>query len=117
MRDVPICRMALEELALALPRILHALFQVDVLLAPVHHPDEAELERVNASGEYVEGVRAGVHKVELGENADGASSLRVDGPCKLECLGVGEIDVGCGDCEDDAAGETLVCEVDGQVSG
>ena len=94
--------MCAEELVLGVECLLHVLLRVDILLTAVHHADEAELERVDAAGEDVDGVGAGVHEVKLGEDADGASALRIDGARELERVRVGEVDVGGGDSEDDA---------------
>ena len=85
-----------EELGLGLERVRHGLLDVDVRLRAVHDADEAELERVHAPGEDVERVRACVHEVEFGEDADGASALGVDGAGELEGFGIGEVDVGGG---------------------
>lgn len=48
--------------------ILKTLPAVDVLLAPVDDTNESELERANASSEYIKGVGASVHEVEFGED-------------------------------------------------
>jgi hypothetical protein len=92
-------------LRLFLHRVRHGQALVDILLAPVDDSDEAELERVDATGEDVGSVRAGVHKVELGEDADRSEASRVDRAGKFEGVGVGKVDVGGGDGEDDAGEE------------
>jgi hypothetical protein len=99
---IPIRGMTLEEIGFGLERVSHGFFRVDVLLAPVDEADETEFERVDASGEDVERVGAGVHEIEFGEDADGASALWIDGACEFEGFGVGEVDVGGGDGENDA---------------
>lgn len=78
MRNIPIRTVILEKLSLTLQRIAHPLLRRDVQLTTVDHADEPELEGVDAAGEDVEGVGAGVHEVELGEDADGAAALGVD---------------------------------------
>ena len=92
--------MTLEELILALSCVLHALLRVDVLLATVDYTDKTELEGVHPSRKDVKGIRAGVHNIELGEHADSAPPLRVDGSRELERVGVCEVGVGGGDSED-----------------
>ena len=47
-------------------------------------------------------MRARIHRVELGQDADRPLALGVNGPCKLQRLGVGKVNVGGGDSEDDA---------------
>jgi len=102
-RDVAVPRVRAEEVLLGAQLVAHGLGRVDVLLAAPDDADETELERVDAAGQDVGGVRAGVHEVQLGEDADRAPALRVDGPSELERLGVGEVDIGRRDGEDDAA--------------
>jgi hypothetical protein len=101
-RDVPILRMASEELRLAFERVGHALVGVDVPLRAVHDADEAQLERVHAPREHVLRVRARIHQVQLGEDADRPPALGVDGPRKLERVRVGEVYVCGGDGENNA---------------
>ena len=83
-RDVAVRGVGAEELGLGVERVRERLVRVDVCLRAVHDADEAELERVDAPGEDVERVRACVHEVELGEHADRASALGVDGARELE---------------------------------
>jgi len=64
--NIPVRRMVFEKLRLVVERILHALFRVDVLLATVDDTDETEFKRVNASGEDLKRVGAGIHEVEFG---------------------------------------------------
>jgi hypothetical protein len=47
-------------------------------------------------------VRASIHQVHLGEDADCLPALWVDGSRELEGVGVGEFYVCGGDCENDA---------------
>ena len=94
--------MALEEVGLALERVGHALVNVNVLLRAVHDADKAKLERVHTPREYVECMRARIHQIELGQDADCPPALRIDGPRELEGLRVGKVDVSGGDSEDDA---------------
>lgn len=102
--DVPVGGVGAEELGLGVEGVGEGLVGVDVGLGAVDDADEAELERVDAAGEDVEGVGAGVHEVELGEDADGAPALGVDGAGELEGFGIGEVDVCGGDGEDHAGG-------------
>ena len=106
-RDVAVRGVGPEELALALERVAQRLLRVDVRLRAVHDADEAQLERVHAPREDVERVRARVHQVELGEHADRAPALGVDGPRELEGFRVREVDVRGGHGEDYAEGDGL----------
>ena len=112
MRDIPIRRMAPKEFLFGRESVGHVLLGVDVLLRAVHDADEAELERVDASGEDVERVRARVHEVELREHADRASALWVDGTRELEGFRIREIDVRGGDGEDHAGRGSGMNKVD-----
>ena len=47
-------------------------------------------------------MRARIHQVELGQDANRPPALGVNGPRELQGLGVGKVDVGGGDGEDDA---------------
>ena len=61
------------------------------MLATVDDADETKLQRVNTTHEDVECVRSGIHEVKLGENADGAPPLRVNGASELEGVRVGKV--------------------------
>jgi hypothetical protein len=84
MRNISIRGMIPEELGLRLECVMHGFVRVDILLAAVHDADEAKLEGIDATRENIKCVRAGVHQVELGEHANRAAALRVNGPRKLE---------------------------------
>lgn len=66
MRDIPITRMGPEKLCLAAYGLVHGFTGVYILLTPIDDTDEAELERVDPTGEDVKGVGTGVHQVEFG---------------------------------------------------
>lgn len=100
----PIGRVSGKELLLLLCCILHRQTNVDVLLRPVDDTDEAELERVDSTGQDVGRVRPLVHQVKLGEHADRPQPSRVDRPGELERIRVGEVHVGGRDGEDDRVG-------------
>lgn len=104
MSNIAVACMVPEELGLRRELLAHGLVAVDVLLAPTNDADEPELERVDAAGEDVESVRAGVHEVKLGQDPDGTSTLRVDLARELERLGVCEIYVRRGNGKDNAGG-------------
>ena len=101
-RDIAVLRMTLEEVGLAIKRVRHALVDIDVLLRADHEANKAKLERVHAPREYVERVRARIHRVELGQDDDRPPVLGIDGPRELQGLGVGKVDVGGRDSEGDA---------------
>ena len=67
--------MVLEEVGLAPERVGHALV---VQLRAVHDADKAELEQEHAPREYVERMRAHIHQVEVGQDADCPPALRID---------------------------------------
>ena len=89
--DVPVLQMTFEELCLAFEGVGHVLVGVDIPLRTVHDADEAQFERVHASCEHVERVRASIHQVQLGEDADCPPALWVDGPHELVGVGVGKV--------------------------
>ena len=91
-RDIAVLRMTLEEVGLAIERVGHALFDIDVLLRAVHDANKAKLEGVHAPRKHVERVRARIHQVELGQYANHPPTLGVDGPRELQGLGVGKVD-------------------------
>lgn len=93
MRNVTVRRVLLEESRLVCSRILHGPLSVDILLTPVHDADETELERIDTAGKDIQGIGAGVHEIELGENTDSAVPLRVDRARKLERVRVGKVDI------------------------
>jgi hypothetical protein len=99
-RDIPKLHIVLEKLGFALKRVRHAVLRVDVPLRAVHDAEEAELQRVHPSREYVERVRARIHQVQLRQDADCPSPLRVYGPRELERIRVREVDVCGGDGKD-----------------
>lgn len=101
-RNVTVGRVVSEEVGLGLESLVHWLVPLDVLLRPVYHTNEAQLEGVHTAGEYVQCVCAMVHEVDLGEDADGPSPERVDMSCELEGFRVDDVDVRRGDGEDDA---------------
>jgi hypothetical protein len=74
-------------------------------LTPVHNADEPKLELIHTSGEDVEGVGPCVHQIEFGEDTDCSTALRVDRAGEFKGFGVGEVDVGPGDSEDNALKE------------
>lgn len=84
MGDVSVAGMRLEELHLVVEGLIHRLVAEDVLLGAVDDTDKAELERVDAAVEDVEGVGACIHQVELCQDTDGPSALRVDLPRQPE---------------------------------
>lgn len=101
-RDVPILWMTFEKLRLGFEGVGHALVGVDVPLRTVHDADEAQFERIHTSREYVKRVRASIHQVQLGEDADRPPALWIDGSREIEGVGVGEVYVCGGDRENDA---------------
>ena len=101
MRNVPVPGMVPEKLFLGPELVVHRFLGIDVLLTPADDPDESQLEGVHAPRQNVERVRAGVHQVELGQDADRASTLGIDGSGELERFRVCEIDIGGRNREDD----------------
>lgn len=97
MRNIPVRRMVLEKLCLALVGVFHIFVDIDILLRAVYYADKAELKGVDTAGEHIEGICALVHEVELREHADGPSALGVDRPGEFERFGVGEVDIGARD--------------------
>ena len=56
----------------------HRDIAVNVLLRTVDDANKAELERIDAASENVERMGALIHQVELGQNTNGATTLRID---------------------------------------
>lgn len=83
MGNIAIRGVVLEKLCLCVPRVLHALFRIDILLAAIDTADEAKLEGVYATGQDIQRIGARVHKIKFRENTDRAAALRVDRACKL----------------------------------
>ena len=102
MRNIPICRMVFEELCLRFSGILHTFFCIDILLAAVYTPNEAEFEGIDTSSEDIESVSTCIHQVQFGQDTNGATSLRIYCTCKFEGIGVGEVNVGGGYGQNDA---------------
>ncbi len=109
--DILIGSVGAEELLFSPSCCKHRDVAVDVLLGTVDDTDETELERVDTTSENIESVSALVHQVELGQDTDGASTLRIHGASELETVRVGKIDIRRADSEDDAVGlGNVVCD-------
>ena len=78
MCNIPIRRVRTEELHLLINRVFEWFVRIDILLTAIHDTNESQFQWVDAPGEDVERVRSCVHEVDLGENPDGATTLRVD---------------------------------------
>jgi hypothetical protein len=98
--NVSVGRVMLEELGFSLESLSHGLVALNILLGAVHNTNEAKLEGVNAARENVECIGTMVHKINLGQNTNCASTEGIDMAGKFESFGVDEIDVGWGDSED-----------------
>lgn len=94
----------LEVLLLLLELLGDGLVGLDASLVAHDHAHVAELERVGAVLEVVEGVAAVLEEVELREDADGADAVGVDAAGELEAVGGGKVGGGLGDGEDEAVG-------------
>jgi hypothetical protein len=92
-RHVPVSRVHAEELALRLECIGEVLVALDILLRAVDRSNESKLERVYASRENVESVRAVVHKIELCEHTNGALSGGIDMTSELQRFRVDDVHV------------------------
>ena len=68
----------LEEFGLLGKCIRDATALVDILLRAALHTDVAELQRNNLSHDDVKAVCALVHEVDLGEDTDGALTVRIN---------------------------------------
>jgi hypothetical protein len=86
----------------------HALVGVDVPPQIIHDIDESQFERVlHASREHVKRVRASIHQIQLGKDADCPLALWVDRSRELEGVRVGEVHVCGGNRENDAIVQVL----------
>lgn len=92
--NVPIARMAQEELALRGQGRMDVLSALDILLGPVHHADVATAQRQQLVLENIARIRSLVHQIELGDDTDRPDALRVDLFGQLERITVGQIGVG-----------------------
>lgn len=93
--------MLFEELAFKSTCIMHGAVLVDGLLRAVDNTNPAAAEGKCATFKDVKSVSAFIHDVDLGEDADGAVELGVDGAGSADGGRVGEIGVGGADSEDD----------------
>ena len=91
-----------EELRLALPRLADGPPLRNVLLAPIDDANVPELQRHHLAAEVRARVRAAVHDVELGDDADRALALRVHEARERQGVAVREVAVRRGDGEDEA---------------
>ena len=66
----------------------------DVLLGSVDDPDDAELDGYDPAAEDVDGVRAGVHQVQLGHDGQRASTVGVNLARNLQTFGGSHVHVG-----------------------
>ena len=80
MRNIPIHRVVLEKFLLLPPRVLHWDLGHDILLTPVDDTDKAEFEGIGPASENIQGIRPGIHEVELCEYAERAETSGVDSP-------------------------------------
>ena len=90
---VSIGRMGEEELTLGHEGGLDVLAAVDVLLRTIDDADVAATQRQQAVLEDFARVRAVVHEIELGDDADGAHARRIDLARQLERVRVGQVGV------------------------
>jgi hypothetical protein len=105
-RDRFVHRVRLEVGLLVAERGAHRLVVDDVLLRAIDDANIAELERNHLTGEHRECIGAGVHDVELGDDAERALAGRIDIARQLERVRVGEIGVAGSDGENDGVVRT-----------
>mmetsp|Transcript_16802 Transcript_16802/g.51623 ORF Transcript_16802/g.51623 Transcript_16802/m.51623 type:complete len:642 (-) Transcript_16802:357-2282(-) len=103
-QHVPVHRVVPEELRLLLLRLGDLLAVVDVALSAIDDADVAEAQGDDAVLEHLRRVRAGVHEVQLGDDAHRAGALGIHLARHLERVGVGEVRVPGGNREDDGVG-------------
>ena len=96
-RDIPIGRVVGEEFLLTVQRSGQGFLRINVLLTPIHDTNEPELERVCSPGQDIIGVSSRIHEIELGEDSDSPTTLRVYGPGKFQRLRVRKVDICGGD--------------------
>lgn len=72
------------------------------MLGAVNDANETKLERVDATVENIESVCAGIHQIELCENADSSSALWIDRAGKFKGVRVSEVNISGRDGENDA---------------
>eukprot|EP00126_Sphaerothecum_destruens_P012303 Sdes_comp21093_c0_seq1m19776 len=77
---------------------------VDVLLAAIHNPVDAQLHRIHAPRQNIDRIRARVHQINLGDHRNRADAHGVVFERDFEGIRVGEVNVGGGDGEDEAVG-------------
>jgi len=102
MGDIPIRWMIPEELRLTVEGVRHALLRVDVLLTSIHDANKAQFQWVHSPSEDIKCIGSCVHKVELRQDTNSASALRINGTGKFQRLRISEIDICRGDCQYDA---------------
>ena len=102
--NVAVSGVVLEKVHFVVESLLHGLVALNVLLGAVDYTDEAQLQGVYTARENIECVRSMVHKIKLGQDADGPAAQGIDMAGKLESFRVDNVDVGGGDGEDNAVG-------------
>mmetsp|Transcript_21904 Transcript_21904/g.72363 ORF Transcript_21904/g.72363 Transcript_21904/m.72363 type:complete len:215 (-) Transcript_21904:125-769(-) len=96
--------MVLKEQLLCLEALLHRFLVVDVFLAPVHHRDVPQPQRIHLPHENVSRVRPFIHQVHLRQHPQRSETVRIDHSCCVQSVRVRNVLVGSGDSEDDAVG-------------
>mmetsp|Transcript_11433 Transcript_11433/g.32103 ORF Transcript_11433/g.32103 Transcript_11433/m.32103 type:complete len:218 (-) Transcript_11433:663-1316(-) len=93
-RDLPVQCVGLEELALLAERVTYLDALHNVLLAPVHHSDEAQAEGDHPPQQHVQGVGSAVHNIDLRDNPQRARALRVYLLGEPQGIGRGQVRIG-----------------------
>lgn len=63
--DILVCLVGGKKISLTFQRCGHGFLRIYILLAPIHHTDEPEFERVCPSGQDIIGICPGIHEIEL----------------------------------------------------
>ncbi len=96
----------LEEQCLVSHGLTNTLIAIDVTLTTVHHTNEASLEWNDLTGQNIDGIRSPVHQIQLCQHAQRPITSLIDLCSQLECITVGQIGIGCRDCQNDTVGLT-----------
>jgi hypothetical protein len=72
MCQISISRMSSEKFFLLSQCVFHGVPSINILLTPVDHPDESQLQWVCPPGQDIQRVCARIHQVEFRQHSDGS---------------------------------------------
>ena len=101
--------MTFKEALFGFESLIHGLAGKNVLLAAVDDADKTEFQRKHLASQDIQRVRACIHQIQLGHDANRALAHWVHLPRQLETVRVGQIRIGRRHRENNAAKITKTC--------